>query len=97
MLLIGVAARGADADAAGVVLCLVAAVTYAVGVVAQKPVLHRLHPLQVTFTACAIGTLCCPPWAGSLAAELGQAPPGSVAGLVHLGAVPTAPAFSTWA
>ena len=95
VLSIGGATRGADAG--GVVLCLVAAVTYAVGVVARKPVLRRLPPLQVTFTACAIGTLCCLPWAGSLAAELGQAPPGSVAGLVYLGAVPTALAFSTWA
>jgi drug/metabolite transporter (DMT)-like permease len=97
VLLIGLATRSADADVVGVVLCLVAAVTYAVGVVAQKPVLRRLPPLQVTFTACAVGTLCCLPWAGSLAAELGQAPPGSVAGLVYLGAVPTALAFSTWA
>ena len=30
-------------------------------------------------------------------AELGAASPGSVAGLVYLGAVPTALAFSTWA
>ena len=97
VLLIGLATRGADADVLGVLLCLVAAVTYAAGVVAQKPVLRRLPPLQVTFTACAVGALCCLPWAGLLAAELGQAPPGSVAGLVYLGAVPTALAFSTWA
>ena len=97
VLLIGLATRGTDADVLGVVLCLVAAATYAVGVVAQKPVLRRLPPLQVTFTACAVGTLCCLPWAGSLAAELGEAPIGSVAGLVYLGVVPTALAFSTWA
>ncbi|MGY1682042.1 DMT family transporter [Geodermatophilus sp. SYSU D01176] len=97
VLLIGLATRGADADVLGVLLCLVAAVTYAVGVVAQKPVLRRLPPLQVTSIACAVGAVCCLPWAGSLAAELGQAPPGSVAGLVYLGAVPTALAFSTWA
>ena len=97
VLLIGLATRGTDADVLGVVLCLVAAVTYAVGVVAQKPVLRRLPPLQVTFTACAVGALCCLPWAGSLAAELGEAPIGSVAGLVYLGVVPTALAFSTWA
>ncbi|MGY1762772.1 DMT family transporter [Geodermatophilus sp. SYSU D00779] len=97
VLLIGLATRGAEADVLGVVLCLVAAVTYAVGVVAQKPVLRRLPPLQVTATACAVGALCCLPWAGSLVAELGAASPGSVAGLVYLGAVPTALAFSTWA
>jgi drug/metabolite transporter (DMT)-like permease len=97
VLLIGLASRGAGTDVLGVVLCLVAAVTYATGVVAQKPVLRRLPPLQVTATACAVGTLCCLPWAGSLATELGAASPGSVAGLVYLGAVPTALAFSTWA
>jgi drug/metabolite transporter (DMT)-like permease len=97
VLLIGLATRGAEADVLGVVLCLVAAVTYAAGVVAQKPVLRRLPPLQVTATACAIGALCCLPWAGSLVAELGTASPGSVAGLVYLGVVPTALAFSTWA
>ena len=97
VLLIGLATRGAEADVLGVVLCLVAAVTYAAGVVAQKPVLCRLPPLQVTATACAVGALCCLPWAGSLVTELGAASPGSVAGLVYLGAVPTALAFSTWA
>jgi drug/metabolite transporter (DMT)-like permease len=97
VLLIGLATRGAEADVLGVVLCLVAAVAYATGVVAQKPVLRRLPPVQVTATACAIGALCCLPWAGSLVAELGTASPGSVAGLVYLGVVPTALAFSTWA
>jgi drug/metabolite transporter (DMT)-like permease len=97
VLLIGVATRSAHADLLGVLLCLVAAVTYAVGVVAQKPVLRRLPPLQVTSTACAIGAVCCLPWAGSLAGDLGTASAGSIAGMVYLGAVPTALAFSTWA
>jgi drug/metabolite transporter (DMT)-like permease len=97
VLLIGVATRSGGADLLGVVLCLVAAVTYAIGVVAQKPVLRRLPPLQVTFTACAIGAVCCLPWAGQLVHELGNAPASSVAGMVYLGAVPTALAFSTWA
>jgi drug/metabolite transporter (DMT)-like permease len=97
VLLIGLATRGADADALGVVFCLVAAVTYAAGVVAQKPLLRRLPPLQVTATACAMGAVCCLPWAGALAGEIGTASAGSLAGLVYLGAVPTALAFSTWA
>ncbi|MGY1707321.1 DMT family transporter [Geodermatophilus sp. SYSU D00697] len=97
VVLIGLATRGADADAVGVVFCLVAALTYAAGVVAQKPVLRRLPPLQVTLTACGIGALCCLPWAGTLAGELAEAPAGSVAGMVYLGVVPTALAFSTWA
>ena len=89
--------RGAGADLVGVLLCLVAALTYAVGVVAQKPLLRRLPPLQVTFTACAMGAVCCLPWAGALVGDLGSAPGSSIAGMVYLGAVPTALAFSTWA
>nr|WP_204331917.1 DMT family transporter [Geodermatophilus sabuli] len=97
VLLIGLATRGADADVLGIVLCVVAAVTYAAGVVAQKPLLRRLPPLQVTSTACAIGAVCTLPWAGQLVGELGDAPAGSIAGMVYLGVVPTALAFSTWA
>jgi drug/metabolite transporter (DMT)-like permease len=97
VLLIGIATRSAQTDLAGVVLCVVAAVTYAAGVVAQKPLLRRLPGLQVTATACAMGAVCCLPWAGSLVHELGTAPGGSIAGIVYLGAVPTAIAFSTWA
>ncbi|SDD06316.1 Threonine/homoserine efflux transporter RhtA [Geodermatophilus telluris] len=97
VLLIGVAGRDGGTDLLGVVLCLLAAVTYAVGVVAQKPVLRRLPPLQVTVTACAVGAACCLPWSGALAAELAVAPASSVLGTVYLGVVPTALAFSTWA
>jgi drug/metabolite transporter (DMT)-like permease len=97
VVLIGVATRTTETDLVGVFLCVVAAVTYAAGVVAQKPLLRRLPGLQVTFTACALGAVCCLPWSGVLAGELGTAPAGSIAGMVYLGAVPTALAFSTWA
>ena len=97
VLLIGLATRDAGADLVGVLLCLVAAVTYATGVVAQKPLLRRLPALQVTSTACAIGMVCCLPWAGALVDDLAAAPASSVLGMVYLGAVPTALAFSTWA
>jgi drug/metabolite transporter (DMT)-like permease len=97
VVLIGVATRSAETDLLGVVLCVVAAVTYAAGVVAQKPLLRRLPGLQVTFMACAMGAVCCLPWAGALVDDLGAAPAGSIAGMVYLGVVPTALAFSTWA
>ncbi|MGY1749443.1 DMT family transporter [Modestobacter sp. SYSU DS0511] len=64
---------------------------------AQKPLLRRLPGLQVTWTACAIGAVCCLPWAGVLVTDLRTAPASSIAGMVYLGAVPTAIAFSTWA
>jgi drug/metabolite transporter (DMT)-like permease len=97
VLLIGFATRDAGADLVGVALCVVAAVTYAGGVVAQKPLLRRLPALQVTFTACAMGAVCCLPWSGALVSDLAAAPGSSIAGMVYLGAVPTALAFSTWA
>lgn len=97
-VLIGAAtARSGDADVTGVVLCLVAAVTYAVGVLAQKPVLRRLPALQVTWLACTIGALACLPFGPALVEETGEASAGAVGGLVYLGLVPTALAFSTWA
>jgi drug/metabolite transporter (DMT)-like permease len=44
-----------------------------------------------------MGAVCCLPWAGVLVDDLGAAPGSSIAGMVYLGAVPTALAFSTWA
>jgi drug/metabolite transporter (DMT)-like permease len=97
-VLVGAATANTDsADVLGVVLCLVAAVTYAIGVLAQKPALRRLPVLQVTFLACAIGAVACLGFTPGLLADLATAPAGATAGLVYLGLVPTALAFSTWA
>lgn len=97
-VLVGAATRGeARADLTGVALALLAAVTYAVGVLTQKPVLRRLPPLQVTFLACAVGAAACLPFGPGLLDTLTTAGPGAVAGLVYLGLVPTAVAFGTWA
>ncbi|GAA0232585.1 DMT family transporter [Cryptosporangium japonicum] len=98
VVLIGVpSARDSHHDAIGVALLLVAAVTYAIGVLAQKPTLRRLSALQVTWLACTIGTLTCLPWAPAFARQLTDAPAGATLGLVYLGLVPTALAFGTWA
>jgi drug/metabolite transporter (DMT)-like permease len=97
-VLVGAAtSNAAESDLLGVVLTLVAAVTYAIGVLAQKPVLRRLPGLQVTWLACTIGALACLPFTPGLVTELASAPVGATAGLVYLGVVPTALAFSTWA
>jgi drug/metabolite transporter (DMT)-like permease len=87
----------AGSDVLGVVLALVAAATYAVGVLAQKPVLRRLPGLQVTWLACTIGAVACLPFTPALFDDLAAAPAAATAWLVYLGAVPTALAFSTWA
>lgn len=95
---IGVAtSSGAGADTVGVLLCLVAAVAYAVGVVAQKPLLARLPALQVTWLACVIGTVTCLPFGPELVREAAAARPSTLGWVVFLGAFPTAIAFTTWA
>jgi drug/metabolite transporter (DMT)-like permease len=97
-LLIGIATRTAGgADPLGALLALVAATTYAIGVVAQKPVVRRLPALQVTWLACTVGAVACLPFAPGLVSNLAEATAGATAGVVYLGVVPTAMAFSTWA
>ena len=89
------AAKGVDPI--GVVWSLVAAVTYAIGVLVQKPAIRRLPAGQVTFMGCAIGMIVCLPFLGQLASSLAAAPLSAVLGIVYLGLVPTAIGFSTWA
>lgn len=68
-LVIAAATSDRSAGPAGVVLCVVAATGYAVGVVAQKPLLSRLPALEVTWLACAIATVACLPFAPTLVAR----------------------------
>ena len=84
-------------DGAGVIWASVAAVTNAIGVICQKPVLRRLPNRQVTFLGCAVGAIACLPFAGPLIHDLARVPVESILGAVYLGVVPTAIAFSTWA
>ena len=98
VVLIGIGTSGGGlGDGSGVLWALVAAVTYAAGVLMQKPALKRLPAAQVTWLGCVIGLIACLPFAGQLVEALQTAPPGAIAGAVYLGAVPTALAFSTWA
>jgi drug/metabolite transporter (DMT)-like permease len=90
-------AQAGRIDAAGIALALAAAAAYAVGVVLQKVALRRLPALQVTWTSCAIGALVCLPFSGQLAGDVAAAPLASTLGMIYLGAVPTALAFTTWA
>jgi len=84
-------------DPIGVVLCLLASTCWAIAVLAQKPTLRRIPPLQATQLACVIGLVCLLPFAGQLTDNLGQASEGDVAKVIYLGVVPTALAFVTWA
>ncbi|MEW1772325.1 DMT family transporter [Streptomyces sp. NPDC086777] len=81
----------------GVVLCLLAAVAYAGGVVAQKPALGRASALQVTTFGCLIGAALCLPFSGQLAREAADAPLSATLNMLYLGVFPLALAFTTWA
>jgi drug/metabolite transporter (DMT)-like permease len=98
VVLIGVAtSRNGLDDSLGAVLCLVAAVAYAGGVVAQKPVLRHASPLSVTWLACTIGAISCLPYAGSLVHGIGHAGGSTIAWMIYLGVAPTAAGFVLWA
>lgn len=86
-----------DASVLGVALCLLAAVAYAGGVVAQKPALAHGSALQVTTFGCLVGAVACLPFAGQLVDEAGRAPLSATLNMVYLGVFPTALAFTTWA
>lgn len=97
VVVIGVATSSTVTASVGTALCLVAAATYAGGVVAQKPLLRDSSPLAVTFCACAIGAAACVPFGPALVREAGDAGTGTLAWAVYLGVFPTAVAFTTWA
>jgi drug/metabolite transporter (DMT)-like permease len=96
-LIIGFATSTGQADLAGVLLVLLSATVYSIAMVAQKVVLRRIPAVQVTWLACLIGTAACLPFAADLVRDLAAAPAAQIVGVVYLGLVPTALAFSTWA
>jgi drug/metabolite transporter (DMT)-like permease len=97
VILIGSAtSEGGFTPSWGALLCVVAAVFYAVGVVAQKPVLSRVSALQITWLACTFGAVVCLPFAGTLAGELPDVPASSIGWMVYLAIAPMALGFLTW-
>lgn len=96
-ILIGAATSDGLAPSWGAVLCLVAALTYAIAVVAQKPLLATTSPLTITTLACAIGMVCCLPFTPQLVTEAQDAGTTALAWSAYLGVFPTAIAFTTWA
>jgi drug/metabolite transporter (DMT)-like permease len=88
---------GDSGDLVGVWLAVLAAVTYAVGVLAQKPLLGRLPGPEVTWLASIIGAVVCLPWSGELLTVVGESDASTLLWIGYLGIFPTAIAFSTWA
>jgi drug/metabolite transporter (DMT)-like permease len=77
-------------------LCVAAALFYALSVVVQKPLLTRVSPLALTWIACTIGALVCLPWAGALAREVPQAHASTIGWMLYLALVPLTLGFLTW-
>jgi drug/metabolite transporter (DMT)-like permease len=97
-VVVGVSMSDGDgASLNGVLLCLVAALSYAAGVVGQKPALRHASALQATTFGCLIGAVACLPFAGQLVSDLRDAPTSMILWVVYLGVFPTAVAFTTWA
>lgn len=100
-IVIGLSTTTADAirgvSPIGVVLCIAAALCYALGVTLQKVPLRSIPAPQVTWMACLTGAILLLPFAPRFANELGSAHVSSIGWLVYLGLFPTAVAFTTWA
>lgn len=95
-VVIGFATSKHLAPSWGVVLCLAAALFYAVGVVVQKPLLSRVSPLQITWLASTFGALICLPFAGVLASQLPHVQTSVIGWMAYLAIGPMALGFLTW-
>ncbi len=96
VIAVGVSHHGVRATW-GAALCLVAALVYAGGVVAQKPALRDASALSVTWLASTIAALVCLPYAPELVGQLGRARASTIVWTVYLGVGPLAVGFATWA
>jgi drug/metabolite transporter (DMT)-like permease len=80
----------------GALLCVAAALFYAVGAVVQKPVLARVSPLALTWIACMFGALVCVPFVGTFANELAETSASAIGWMFYLAIAPMAIGFLTW-
>src|SRR5215469_16007110 len=63
---VGYSVSGGSRSTLGVLLCLVAAVSFASAMVAEKPALRHASASQVTTFACLVGAIACLPFSGQL-------------------------------
>ncbi|HEX8781251.1 MAG TPA: DMT family transporter [Nocardioides sp.] len=89
---------GDNGDLVGVLLGVVAAVTFAVGVITQKKLLTSgMTALEMTLWFYVVGMVVCLPWTGELLGVAASASASDVFWVVWLGVFPSAIAFVTWA
>lgn len=97
VVLIGLATSQQGLSAGlGTALALLAAATYAGGVIAQKPLLGRTSALMITWLACLVGAVLCMPFLPQLIDEISNASVETIGWTLYLGIFPTAVAFTTW-
>lgn len=80
----------------GVLWALLAMVTYAIGVLTQKPALTRISSAQVTFLGAVVSVIPIIFWLPSAATTVSTAPLDAILGVVWLGAIPTALGYALW-
>ncbi|MDF0513115.1 DMT family transporter [Agromyces sp. H3Y2-19a] len=97
VVLIATGGVGNHADPLGVVLGLLAALLYALGVLVQKVALRDTDALSATWVGCAIGAAALLPFLPQTVVEVGAAPAPAVWAMVYLGVFPSAVAFLLWA
>ncbi|WP_036520460.1 DMT family transporter [Nocardia sp. 348MFTsu5.1] len=88
---------GSNNDKLGIILGLITAVLYAVGVLMQKVALRTVDAVTATWVGCLAGFLATLPFAPKAVSELSEASAGAIAAVIFLGVGPTAIAFLTWA
>jgi drug/metabolite transporter (DMT)-like permease len=96
VVLIATTTSAGGADLAGVLLGLLAALTYACAAVAQKRLLTRVDALTVTWIGAVAGTVALLPYLPQLVTELSAASATTLTSVAYLGVFPTAIAFLTW-
>lgn len=92
-----VSSTGDNGDLVGVLLAVVAALTFAVGVITQKKLLGAMTALEMTFWYYVVGAVVCLPWAGELVGVTRDTSASNLWWIVFLGVFPSAIAFTTWA
>lgn len=90
-------ANGDTGDWIGVALSVVAALTFAIGVLTQKKLLPTMNALLLTFWYGAVGLVVCLPWSGELVSTIPDVSVANLGWVVYLGLFPSALAFVTWA
>ncbi len=98
VLIARASSSGDNGDLVGVLLGVVAALTFAVGVITQKKLLTSgMTALEMTFWFYVVGMVVCLPWTGELVGVAADASASDIFWVVWLGVFPSAIAFVTWA